>query len=327
MSAFVVALGVRRLLKSRSKDSATRKEKPMEGKPVEAKPVEKKPREKVSKEVVADLKSKYIAPCACNSRQCCCTEHDSLRVPPLQSSKQLIATRHNTVQSWLDSSTLCGEADGEELHDEPPVSVPPSSWPDPTLPLLPMHWSVSDHLSFNKLASVRRTLGSPRGMVFVPELSDKGSILTDTNALFNWFCHVYFDKGSFEQRLRVVSQIHAGSPEHYIACPHQSLSVSEPTFGERNGHPEVQAWVTGRPPRCPSHPMERWCDLDGPYTHRTTCRICDVDVESTIDVAKGYFMRVMFTCRRGLGAGLDPSDPKWVALMTGKEHTNVMMAS
>ncbi|PTB71338.1 hypothetical protein M440DRAFT_1365970 [Trichoderma longibrachiatum ATCC 18648] len=284
------------LPKSRSRTSATRTKK---------RRVEKPLLDTTSKEAVAGLKSKYMAPCACNSRQCCHTEHDTFRVLPLQSTRR----------------TLCEEAHGEELHDEPPVSVLPSPCLDPKLPLLPLHWSVSDHLSFDKLASARRTLTSPNVRVFVPELSNKGNILTDTEARFDWFSHIYFRNGSFEQRCRVTSQMHRGSLEHYIACPHQSISVSEPTFGKKNGHQEVQAWVTARPPRCPSHPMERWVDRTGPYIHRTACRICDVDVECTIDVREGLFMRVIFTCRRGLGAGLGPSDPQWIALMTGNGQT------
>ncbi|KAH0494728.1 hypothetical protein TgHK011_008319 [Trichoderma gracile] len=308
------------LLKSRSKASATQTEKSVEEPLLDTtskkklqteKPMEKTPFDRTSKEAVADLKSKYMAPCACH------IEHDTLRVIPLNLPRRYTATRHsNPVQSWLDSNTLC-----EELHDEPPVSVLPSSCLDPALPLLPLHWSMSDHLSFDKLASARRPLNSSNGPVVVPELSSKGYILTDTNARFDWFSQIYFHNGSFEQRCRVASQIHRGSLEHYIACPHQSISVSEPTFGEKNGHQEVGAWVTARPPRCPSHPMERWADRSGPYTHRTACRICDVDVECSIDVRKGIFMRVMFACRRGLGAGLDPSDPKWVALMTGNGQT------
>ncbi|KAL6872206.1 hypothetical protein HDV57DRAFT_505964 [Trichoderma longibrachiatum] len=318
------------LPKSRSRTSATRTKKRVE-KPLlnttskeelqTEKRVEKPLLDTTSKEAVAGLKSKYMAPCACNSRQCCHTEHDTFRVLPLQSTRRYTATRHNPVQSWLDSSTLCEEAHGEELHDEPPVSVLPSPCLDPKLPLLPLHWSVSDHLSFDKLASARRTLTSPNVRVFVPELSNKGNILTDTEARFDWFSHIYFRNGSFEQRCRVTSQMHRGSLEHYIACPHQSISVSEPTFGKKNGHQEVQAWVTARPPRCPSHPMERWVDRTGPYIHRTACRICDVDVECTIDVREGLFMRVIFTCRRGLGAGLGPSDPQWIALMTGNGQT------
>lgn len=294
------------LLKSRSKTSATQTEKP----------VEEPLSDTTSKEAVADLKSKYRAPCACP------TEHDTLPVLPSRSPRRYTATRHsNPVQSWLDSSTLCEEAHGEELHDETPVSVLPSSCLDPARPLLPLHWSVSDHVSFDKLARARRQVNSPNVPVIVPELCSKGYILTDTLARFDWFSRIYFHKGSFEQRSRVTSQIHRGSLEHYIACPHQSISVSEPTFGEKNGNQEVQAWVTARPPRCESHPMERWDDRSGPYIHRTACGICDVDVECTIDVRKGYFMRVRFTCRRGLGAGLDPSDPKWVALMTGNGQT------
>ncbi|KAL6874781.1 hypothetical protein J3F83DRAFT_759522 [Trichoderma novae-zelandiae] len=291
MSAVMVGVGVGILLRSSSKEN---------------KPEEKKPLETISKKLEAHLRSKYKAPCTWDSPQCCCTEHDALHVPPQRSSKQFVATRHKPVELWLDWSTLCGEADTEKPRDDPRISVPPSSWPDSARPLLPMHWSVNDHLSFDKLASVRCKLGFPGKRA----------------------CEVFFDKGTFEQKLQVVCQINRGSPEHYIACPHQSLSVSEPTFGKRNGwkgRREVQAWVTSRPPRCPSHAMERWSNLDGPYAHKTACRICHADVECTIEMADKHYMRVWYTCRRNLGEGLNPSDPKWVALMTGNGQTNTVI--
>ncbi|EHK21548.1 uncharacterized protein TRIVIDRAFT_52268, partial [Trichoderma virens Gv29-8] len=195
---------------------------------------------------------------------------------------------------------------------------------NPAFTLKPIHYSMQYHLSFDNLNCIRRQLGSKNERTFIPELSIAGGACSDEDTLYQWSSEIYLDNGTFLQKQNIRTAFYKDgeySPEHYIGCPHQSLSVYTPEFWDNDGLLEVEAWVMSKPSRCASHSMQKWSNSQGPYTHITSCTICHSDTESYIQL-NGCYLDVKYTCFRDLGTGMDPSDSKWLSLLTGEGITH-----
>ncbi|KAL6786312.1 hypothetical protein J3E68DRAFT_421095 [Trichoderma sp. SZMC 28012] len=241
-----------------------------------------------SREAVVHPASQSNTICTCTPRKGCCSAHNSIRAPN-PTPPALLGTPCNI---FINTSGFT---------------------------LTPMHYSMQYHLSMNNLNCISRRLGSETETRLIPELSFSGSATSEEETQYRWSSEIYFDKGTFLQLQEINTAFHKtdeNPPEHFIGCPHQSLTVHTPEFGIRDGMCEVEAWVTSIPSPCPSHPMQKWSNFQGPYNHITSCTICHSDTECYIQLNGGW-LDVRYTCFRDLGAGLDPNDPKWHSLLTG----------
>ncbi|KAL7904348.1 hypothetical protein GGI35DRAFT_463325 [Trichoderma velutinum] len=234
--------------------------------------------------------------CTCRPRQGCCSDHNSIRTPnpaPLA----LLGTSRDVFIRTSNTSAFT---------------------------LTPIHHLMQYHLSMNNLSCISRRLSPETETMFIPELSFKGSASSDQDTQHRWSSEVYYDKGTFLQIQEINTAFYRNDenpPEHFRGCPHQSLSVHTPDFRDRDGMCEAEAWITSTPSRCRSHPMQKWSNFQGPYTHITSCTICHADTECYIEL-NGSYLDVRYTCFRDLGTGTDPNDPKWHSLLTGGGTTH-----
>lgn len=229
--------------------------------------------------------------CTCTPLQGCCSDHNSLQTPN-PAPFELLGAACNVFRNMPNTSSFT---------------------------LTPIHQSIRYYLSMSNLNCISRRLNSEIETTFIPELSLEGSACSAQETQYEWSNEIYFHNGRFLQKQEIHTAFyknHESSPEHFIGCPHQNLTVHTPHFGIRDGMCEAEAWVTSIPPRCSSHPMQKWNNFQGPYTHITSCTICHSDTECYIQL-NGAFLDIRYTCYRDLGAGLDPNDPKWRALLTG----------
>ncbi|KAL7952242.1 hypothetical protein V8C34DRAFT_324007 [Trichoderma compactum] len=234
--------------------------------------------------------------CTCIPQQGCCSEHNSLQTPN---------------QTPLEQSSIS-------------CDMPERISTNSTFTLKPMHSAMKYHLSFDNLSCIRNRLSSEAEKVFIPELSIAGSAASDQGTQYRWTSEIYFDKGTFLQKQEIVTGFYETGeypPEHFIGCPHQSLSIFTPEFIDRDGMCGVEAWVMSKPSRCTSHPMQKWNSFQGPYIHITSCTICYSDTECHIQLY-GPWLHMRYTCFRDLGAGIDSTDPKWLSLLTGDGITH-----
>ncbi|KAL6789454.1 hypothetical protein GGI42DRAFT_337761 [Trichoderma sp. SZMC 28013] len=244
-----------------------------------------------SEEPVIRPTSHSSTACTCTPLQGCCSDHNSIRTPnpaPLE----LLGTPCNVFINTPNTSLFT---------------------------LAPIHHSIQYHLSMNNLNCISRRLNPETESRYILELSLAGSATSDTATQYRWSSEIYFDKGTFLQKQEIRAAFwrdDENPPEHFTGCPHQSLSVYTPDFTEEDGICEAEAWITCKPSRCPSHPMQKWSNSQGPYTHITSCTICHSDTECYIQL-NGWYLDVRYTCFRDLGAGTDPNDPKWRSLLTG----------
>lgn len=244
-----------------------------------------------SEEFVIRPASRPNTVCTCRPLQGCCSDHNSIQTP-------------NTVPPALLGAP-CNVF----------INMPNTS--GFTLP--PIHYRMQYHLSMNNLNCISRRLGPETETRYILELSLAGSASSDKDTQYQWSSEIYFDNGTFLQKQEIRTAFHRADenpPEHFTGCPHQSLSVYTPTFRDREGMCEAEAWITCKPSRCPSHPMQKWSSFQGPYTHISSCTICYSDTECHIEL-DGSYLNVRYTCFRDLGAGTDPNDPKWRSLLTG----------
>ncbi|KAL6690178.1 hypothetical protein J3F84DRAFT_389936 [Trichoderma pleuroticola] len=244
-----------------------------------------------SRAVVIHPPSQSNPICTCTPRQGCCIDHNSIRVP-------------NPAPPALL---------GTSCHDSTCMSIKTA------YTLKPIHYCMEYHLSLENLECTRLGIRSETETMFIPELSFAGSACSEEETQYRWSSEVYFDKGTFLQiqEIRIACYKNDESPpEHFIGCPHQSLTVYTPEFNIQDGMLEAETWVTSIPSRCPSHPMQKWSSLQGPYTHITSCTICHSDTECYMQI-NGHWLDVRYTCFRDLGAGTDSNDPKWHSLLTG----------
>lgn len=251
-------------------------------------------------------------PCLCVLHQGCCRMHNSLRTP----NRDLLD--QPGILSRMVSNTLGGS--GMEAKD---FNAKEFS----SLTLTPIHATMRYHLSMDHLECVRRQLDPRRTTDVITSLSYEEKCVSKEINYYDWLSDIYFRDGTFLQRQQMQCYLGEGTKksEYFAACPHQSLCISPPEFVYKDGMLEAQTCVTNQPPRCASHPMEKWNSSQGRYAQIVVCTICHSDAECTLELYDRQIL-IRYTCYRDLGSGTSPSDPKWLSLLTGegsphrKEH-------
>jgi hypothetical protein len=246
-------------------------------------------------------------PCICmhHRHQSCCSMHSSLRTP----------NRGLLNQPRTTSSLLVPNTSGDlamEANDFNPEEIS-------SLTITPVHATMRYHLSLDHLACVRRQFDSGTDVDLVQSLSCNGSYTSKECNYYDWLNDIYFLRDTFLQRQQMECRLgdEAKTAEYFVGCPHQSLCISPPEFEYKDGMLEVQTWVTNYPPRCAVHPREKWSSSQGPYAQIVVCTICHSDAECTLELF-GTYLKIEYICYRDLGLGVSPTDPKWLALLTGK---------
>ncbi|PTB76958.1 hypothetical protein M440DRAFT_1438659 [Trichoderma longibrachiatum ATCC 18648] len=176
------------------------------------------------------------------------------------------------------------------------------------------------HLSLDHLECIRGRLKPGTAMAFIPELSQKDDCASEIGTSYSWSNEIYFHQGTFLQKQEIDCYQHrqdANQPQHFTACPHQSLTVSAPRFTFRNNMQEASALLINDPPRCASHQSEKWRNSQGQYAQIVSCPICHSDAECILKL-HGRSLRIRYTCYRDLGPGTDLRQCKWLALLTGE---------
>lgn len=259
------------------------------------------------------------SPCYCSAHPGCCRKHHSTshsRPAPLtiRDRNQNEKTGSSRRDSEASTSSTIHQPEGKLLGMDHAA----------TYTLTPIHPSLCYHLCHDNLAYIRQQLSPPSAQqsVFVPELSSKQSITSDEDIVFYWSSEIYFSKGTFLQIQKVQCTIHQRDnkrykPQRFTACPHHSLTISDPSFSSRNGFREVQATVENSPPRCPNHPEGvRWISQGPLHTQMVVCTICHSDAECVLREQAGG-LHVWYACYRDLGSG-EYLDGKWMALLSGE---------
>jgi hypothetical protein len=259
--------------------------------------------------------------CICGSHQSCCRKHKSLRTPntPERPSpfRRAVGSISNDSRSLskedtdLESETLCdvSEVEAEGL----------SSDLQSALTLAPIHFAVSYHLSLDNLRCIRSRLASTAKTIFIKELFCEGEATSTRDVNYDWSNEIYFTKGTFLQKQEIICYIDdkRAPTQHFFCCPHQSLSISSPSFNNKGELFEVQAWVTNQPRRCAAHAKERWSSSQGRHAQVAVCMICHSNAECVLQLYDTSLL-VRYTCYRDLGPGTDLNHPKWHSLLTGE---------
>lgn len=193
--------------------------------------------------------------------------------------------------------------------------------------LTPIHKLMTYNLTFENLACMRRQLAGSGSTApqFIPALSwgNDGESVNGTG--YRMLSEVFYHDGTFLQRQWFRCTFHGSDareslPERFFGCPHQSLSISKPSWNKRSSMVEAELEITTNPPRCASHPKQKWNSCNGPYGHITPCTRCHSDAEFSLRMASAY-LYVEYACYRDLGAAMDPDDPKWRSLLTSEVGT------
>lgn len=257
--------------------------------------------------------------CYCSAHPGCCRKHPSTshgNPAPVTTRSMNPNEKTGTFRRDSESSTF------STIHK-------PEYWlmgvgNASTYTLKPIHPSLCYHLCHDNLACIRqqRGPGSMHQSAFIPELSSRQSITSDEDVVFYWSSEIYFTKGTFLQIQKVECTIHQRSnkryrPQQFTACPHHSLTISDPFFGSRDGFLEVQAAVENSPPRCSNHPEGvRWSSQGPVHTQMVVCTTCHSDAECVLREQAGG-LHIWYACYRDLGSGED-LDSKWMALLRGE---------
>jgi hypothetical protein len=192
--------------------------------------------------------------------------------------------------------------------------------PQSSLTITPVHAVMAYHLSLDHLSCIRGRLAPGTKMAFIPELSYEDHCVSEISTSYCLSSEIYFHRGTFLQKQEVDCYLHRqeeNQPEHFTTCPHQILTVSAPQFTISNSMQEVSSRLTNNPPRCASHGSETWSNTQGQDAQIVSCRICHSEAECVLKL-HCRSLRIRYTCYRDLGPGMDPSHPKWLALLTGK---------
>lgn len=241
---------------------------------------------------------------ATSHSKCRCDDHS------LQTPNRGLLDQPSTSRGILSKSLTTSFGKVEGLDTEALSS----------LTLKPIHPNIHYHLSFNHLHNIRRDLSPKFTQVSFQGLNSHGKSTTETTATYyRWLSDIYYDTNTFLQRQQICCDLSRWSKksEHFIGCPHQSLSISKPKFRQSNDILEVETWVTNHPPRCPSHPSKKWSSFQGSFAQMTVCTVCHSDLECTLELS-GSYLRVYYTCYRDLGPAASPNDPKWLAVLAGE---------
>lgn len=183
------------------------------------------------------------SPCVCGPHQGCCRTHNSLRSPNrglLGQSRTLLWTQGFTPSDNHDLKTKVGNHEAGE-------STP---GPESALTITPVHAVMAYHLSLDHLECIRGRLKPGTAMAFIPELSQKDNCASEIGTSYSWSNEIYFHQGTFLQKQEIDCYQHrqdANQPQHFTACPHQSLTVSAPRFSFKKQHARGISAVDKRP--------------------------------------------------------------------------------
>ncbi|KAH7310468.1 hypothetical protein B0I35DRAFT_439104 [Stachybotrys elegans] len=189
---------------------------------------------------------------------------------------------------------------------------------DSSSTLGPVYYALPYHLSLDHLACIRRRLEPSTKPVAIPELTFIEKATSETGQWLSWYYETYFHRDTFLQRQMVECYHFKGdkSSHQFRSCPHQTLVISDLSFGKKNGFVEIQATITNEPGRCPSHTKERWSSSNGRHVHIVACTKCYSDAECVLRVNSDRVL-IKYTCFRDVGPGTSLEHPKWQSLLTG----------